>query len=77
MKYLVSMSNFCPDAKSSHLLGHMRINGALLYGPPGTGKTELSRAVAKESGMTMIAIDAASVTSKWLGESEKYIKASC
>ncbi|KAI0896272.1 ATPase family AAA domain-containing protein 1-A [Annulohypoxylon nitens] len=68
MKYLVSMSNFCPDAKSSHLLDHMRINGALLYGPPGTGKTELSRAVAKESGMTMIAIDAASVTSKWLGE---------
>ncbi|KAI1455363.1 ATPase family AAA domain-containing protein 1-A [Annulohypoxylon moriforme] len=76
MKYLVSMSNFCPEAKSTLLLNQIRINGALLYGPPGTGKTHLSRAVAKDSGMNMIAIDSAAVKSKWVGESEKLIKAS-
>ncbi|KAI1215171.1 P-loop containing nucleoside triphosphate hydrolase protein [Annulohypoxylon truncatum] len=76
MKYLVSMSNFCPDAKSSYLLNQIRINGALLYGPPGTGKTHLSRAIAKDSGMNMIAIDSASITSRWSGETEKFIKAS-
>ncbi|KAI2467939.1 P-loop containing nucleoside triphosphate hydrolase protein [Annulohypoxylon bovei var. microspora] len=75
MKHLVSMSNSCPEAKSDFLLSQIRINGALLYGPPGTGKTHLSHAVAKESGMNMIAIDSASVISKYVGDSDKYIKA--
>jgi SpoVK/Ycf46/Vps4 family AAA+-type ATPase len=47
----------------------------MFYGPPGTGKTHLCRAIAKESGMTMLAIDGANVISKWVGESEKYIQA--
>ncbi|KAI1099121.1 hypothetical protein F4804DRAFT_322811 [Jackrogersella minutella] len=75
MKYLVSMSNFRPDAKSGFLLRQIQINGALLYGPPGTGKTHLSRAVAKDSGASMLAIDSASIISKWSGESEKHIRA--
>jgi SpoVK/Ycf46/Vps4 family AAA+-type ATPase len=48
----------------------------MFYGPPGTGKTHLCRAIAKESGMTMLIIDGATVESKWVGESEKLIKAS-
>ena len=75
VKQLISMSRFRPTATSHHLLSQIRINGALFYGPPGTGKTHLCRAIAKDSGASMIAIDSAAVTSMWVGETEKFIKA--
>eukprot|EP00126_Sphaerothecum_destruens_P001771 Sdes_comp15193_c0_seq2m4014 len=49
--------------------------GILLFGPPGTGKTLIGKCIASQSGATFFSITASSLTSKWIGEGEKMVRA--
>ncbi|MEM4311527.1 MAG: AAA family ATPase [Nitrososphaerales archaeon] len=49
--------------------------GILLYGPPGCGKTLLAKAVAGENSMNFLAISGPEILSKWVGESERMLRA--
>jgi hypothetical protein len=47
----------------------------LFYGPPGTGKTLAAEAMARALGVDLLAVDIASLVSKWIGETEKNLAA--
>ncbi|KAJ1912647.1 putative 26S proteasome subunit yta6 [Tieghemiomyces parasiticus] len=49
--------------------------GLLLFGPPGTGKTLIGKCIASQSGATFFTISSSSLTSKWVGEGEKMVRA--
>jgi len=49
--------------------------GFLLYGPPGTGKTYITEALAGEMKLPMYKLDSSSFQDKFVGESERRLKA--
>ncbi|KAL8852130.1 MAG: hypothetical protein Q9221_002953 [Calogaya cf. arnoldii] len=75
LKTLTSLSLLRPDAFTYGVLATDKITGVLLYGPPGTGKTMLAKAVAKESGATVLEVSGADLYNMWVGEGEKNVKA--
>ncbi|KAG7008157.1 hypothetical protein G7Y79_00007g022820 [Physcia stellaris] len=75
LKTLTSLSLVRPDAFTYGVLATDRIPGLLLYGPPGTGKTLLAKAVAKESGATVLEVSGSDVYDMYVGEGEKNIRA--
>lgn len=75
LKTLTSLSLVRPEAFSYGVLATDKIPGLLLYGPPGTGKTLLAKAVAKESGATVLEVSGADVNDMYVGEGEKNVKA--
>lgn len=56
---------------------HSRGHGvtSLFHGPSGTGKTMAAEVLATETGMSLYQVDLASLTSKWVGETEKNLRA--
>lgn len=66
LKNLTSLSLLRPDAFKYGVLATDRIPGLLLYGPPGTGKTLLAKAVAKESGATVLEVSGSGIFSPYL-----------
>ena len=49
--------------------------GVLLHGPPGCGKTLLAKAIANESGASFISVKGPELLNKYVGESERAVRA--
>ena len=75
LKTLTMLSLTRPEAFKYGVLATDKITGCLLYGPPGTGKTLLAKAVAKESGATVLEVSGSDVYDMYVGESEKNVRA--
>lgn len=75
IKTLTGLSLIRPEAFTYGVLATDKIPGLLLYGPPGTGKTLLAKAVAKESGATVLEVSGADLNDMFVGESEKNVRA--
>jgi SpoVK/Ycf46/Vps4 family AAA+-type ATPase len=75
LKTLTTLSLVRPEAFKYGVLASDKIPGLLLYGPPGTGKTLLAKAVAKESGATVLEVSGAELNDMYVGEGEKNVKA--
>ncbi|RKP24541.1 P-loop containing nucleoside triphosphate hydrolase protein, partial [Syncephalis pseudoplumigaleata] len=75
LQTLISLPLLYPDHFNHGVLTDHALTGILLFGPPGTGKTMLAKAVAAESGSSMLEIKGSDIYDKYVGESEKNVRA--
>ena len=80
-RQLNELLNFLRPDNYQQIQQRMRDKGfrngfaCLFYGAPGTGKTEAVYQMAKRTGRDIMVVDVPNIKSKWVGESEKNIKA--
>lgn len=72
---LLQPENFAGIQKRLSETGMRKGFNVLFYGGPGTGKTASVYELARRSGRDIFAVDMSKLKSKWVGESEKSIKA--
>ena len=75
------LNGFLDDKQFVQIQQRMEDNGfrtgfaCLFYGAPGTGKTETVYQLARTTGRSIMLVDVPQIKSKWVGDSEKNIKA--
>ena len=80
-KQVSKLHGFLDDKKYKVLVERMkeRFNRCgltcLMYGGPGTGKTETVYQLARQTGRDIMVVECSQIKSKWVGDSEKNIKA--
>lgn len=72
---VLSRDSFMNLTERLHDMGMKKGISILLYGDPGTGKTETVYQLAKSSNRCVMVADASKIRSKWVGETEKNMKA--
>ena len=80
-KQVDELHSFLKPEKYAEIRERMQKTGfrtgfaCLFYGGPGTGKTETAYQLARETGRDIMVVDVPRIKSKWVGDSEKNIKA--
>ena len=75
------LNSFLDEKQFQEIQRRMNENGfrtgfaCLFYGSPGTGKTETVYQLARTTGRSIMLVDVPQIKSKWVGDSEKNIKA--
>lgn len=72
---LVSEQHFAEICERLKEKGLRQGFACLFYGAPGTGKTETALQLARATGRDIMRVDFATLKSKWVGDSEKNVKA--
>ena len=81
MQQIKELNSFLEVDKFKQIQQRMTDNGfrtgfaCLFYGAPGTGKTETAYQLARLTGRCVMAVEVPKIKSKWVGDSEKNIKA--
>lgn len=75
LRTLLMPDRFCSVQKRLEQHGMRRGFACIFYGAPGTGKTETVLQLARETGRSIKMVDVPNLRSKWVGDTEKNIKA--